>query len=86
MTLVIHTKLDTPDGRPYLPTLNTEPRPGRRTFNFLWDRPKMRREIDIQRLNLTGPWAGVVGVGMYAFYVFGRRVPALISPRREADT
>jgi hypothetical protein len=46
----------------------------------------MRREIDIQRLRLTDLTVGWVGVGMYAFYVFGRRVPALISPRREADT
>ena len=46
----------------------------------------MRRLTDIQRCDLTDLRVGVGSVGMYASYVFGRRVPALISPRREADT
>ena len=57
-----------------------------RIFDSFWDRPKMIRVTDIQRFDLTDLRVGVGSVGMYASCVFGRRVPALISPRREADT
>ncbi|MEE8148060.1 MAG: hypothetical protein V3T24_10685 [Longimicrobiales bacterium] len=46
----------------------------------------MRRVTNIQRLDPTGLTVGEGGVGMYASYVFGRRVPALIPDQREADT
>ena len=46
----------------------------------------MTRVNNIERFRLTDLRVGVGSVAMYASYVFGRRVPALISPRREADT
>ncbi len=46
----------------------------------------MRRVTIIQRFDPTDLMVGEAGVGVYASYVFGRRVPALISVRREADT
>ena len=46
----------------------------------------MVRVNDILRIRSTDLRVGEGGVGAYASFLFGRRVPALISDRREADT
>lgn len=46
----------------------------------------MVRVNDILRISPTDLTVGQGGVGLYASFLLGRRVPALISPRREADT
>ncbi len=46
----------------------------------------MIRQTDIQRFEPTGLMVGEGSVRLFASYLLGRRVPALISDRREADT
>ena len=46
----------------------------------------MERVNDILRFDPPDLTVGEGGVGMYASFLLGRRVPALISDWREADT
>ncbi len=46
----------------------------------------MIRVIAFLRFDPTDLMVGEGGVGMHASFLLGRRVPALISDRREADT
>ena len=46
----------------------------------------MERVNHILRFDLTDLTVGEGGVGVYASFRLGRRVQALISDRREADT
>ncbi len=46
----------------------------------------MIRVTDIQRFDPTGLMVGEGSVRLLAAYLLGRRVPALIAVRREADT
>ena len=81
------TKLDTSALRTYLASLDNETRPRGAHDRILLGPPqKMRRVTDIQRFDPPDRMVGEAGVGVCASYVFGRRVPALISVRREADT